>query len=145
MATFIRFPSCFCITPFDSSIIITRFSSMAHGSWTGNRGDIIASSISGRAYWFSRRTEKEGRDHQLHWTWKRRRCVTWPKFETWSWLYVGSFKYAELFQGGKIGNFRRICLCAGVQVMQVGNIVRFSFCYLLTKELALAILGASSL
>jgi sugar porter (SP) family MFS transporter len=28
------------------------------------------------------------------------------------------FKYAELFKGGKIGNFRRICLCAGVQIMQ---------------------------
>lgn len=30
----------------------------------------------------------------------------------------GPFKYKELIQGGPLGNFRRICLCSGIQVMQ---------------------------
>ncbi|KAJ7055634.1 general substrate transporter [Mycena amicta] len=30
----------------------------------------------------------------------------------------GPFRYSELFQGGPVGNFRRICLCIGVNVMQ---------------------------
>ncbi|KAI0071993.1 general substrate transporter [Panus rudis PR-1116 ss-1] len=30
----------------------------------------------------------------------------------------GPFKYRELLQGGKIGNFRRVCLCIAVNVMQ---------------------------
>ncbi|KAG7087390.1 hypothetical protein E1B28_013361 [Marasmius oreades] len=30
----------------------------------------------------------------------------------------GPFRYRELFEGGPIGNFRRICLCIGVNVMQ---------------------------
>ncbi|PIL23206.1 MFS general substrate transporter [Ganoderma sinense ZZ0214-1] len=30
----------------------------------------------------------------------------------------GPFRYRELLQGGKLGNFRRICLCIGVNVMQ---------------------------
>ncbi|KAK7685451.1 hypothetical protein QCA50_011314 [Cerrena zonata] len=30
----------------------------------------------------------------------------------------GPFRYKELIQGGKIANFRRICLCSGVQLMQ---------------------------
>ncbi|KAH9888029.1 general substrate transporter [Cubamyces lactineus] len=30
----------------------------------------------------------------------------------------GPFRYRELLQGGPLGNFRRICLCVGVNVMQ---------------------------
>ncbi|KAJ7819184.1 general substrate transporter [Mycena olivaceomarginata] len=30
----------------------------------------------------------------------------------------GPFRYKELFEGGPLGNFRRICLCIGVNVMQ---------------------------
>lgn len=30
----------------------------------------------------------------------------------------GPFRYAELFQGGRIQNFRRMLLCAGINVMQ---------------------------
>ncbi|TDL25436.1 general substrate transporter [Rickenella mellea] len=30
----------------------------------------------------------------------------------------GPFRYSELLQGGNLGNFRRICLCIGVNVMQ---------------------------
>ncbi|KII90209.1 hypothetical protein PLICRDRAFT_159619 [Plicaturopsis crispa FD-325 SS-3] len=30
----------------------------------------------------------------------------------------GPFRYMELFQGGPLGNFRRMCLCMGVNVMQ---------------------------
>ena len=30
----------------------------------------------------------------------------------------GPFRYRELLQGGPLGNFRRICLCIGVNVMQ---------------------------
>jgi MFS family permease len=30
----------------------------------------------------------------------------------------GPFRYSELFQGGKIANFRRICICCAVQAMQ---------------------------
>ncbi|KAH7922505.1 general substrate transporter [Leucogyrophana mollusca] len=30
----------------------------------------------------------------------------------------GVFRYRELLQGGPLGNFRRICLCAGVNIMQ---------------------------
>ncbi|KAF8153924.1 general substrate transporter [Crassisporium funariophilum] len=30
----------------------------------------------------------------------------------------GPFRYMELFEGGKIQNFRRICLCIGINVMQ---------------------------
>ncbi|EGO02899.1 hypothetical protein SERLA73DRAFT_165828 [Serpula lacrymans var. lacrymans S7.3] len=30
----------------------------------------------------------------------------------------GPFRYAELLQGGPLGNFRRICLCIGINVMQ---------------------------
>ncbi|KAH7908841.1 general substrate transporter [Hygrophoropsis aurantiaca] len=30
----------------------------------------------------------------------------------------GPFQYKELLQGGPLGNFRRICLCAGVNIMQ---------------------------
>ncbi|KAK7685453.1 hypothetical protein QCA50_011316 [Cerrena zonata] len=30
----------------------------------------------------------------------------------------GPFKYRELLEGGRLGNFRRICLCIGVNVMQ---------------------------
>ncbi|THU80850.1 general substrate transporter [Dendrothele bispora CBS 962.96] len=30
----------------------------------------------------------------------------------------GPFRYRELLQGGPIGNFRRICLCIGINVMQ---------------------------
>ncbi|KAJ6542846.1 general substrate transporter [Mycena capillaripes] len=30
----------------------------------------------------------------------------------------GPFQYKELFQGGPLGNFRRICLCIGINVMQ---------------------------
>lgn len=30
----------------------------------------------------------------------------------------GPFRYSELLQGGPLGNFRRICLCIGVNVMQ---------------------------
>jgi hypothetical protein len=30
----------------------------------------------------------------------------------------GPFRYSELFQGGKIQNFRRVCLCCAINVMQ---------------------------
>ncbi|KAG8215445.1 MFS-type transporter [Butyriboletus roseoflavus] len=30
----------------------------------------------------------------------------------------GPFRYAELIQGGPLGNLRRMCLCAGVNIMQ---------------------------
>ncbi|KAH7908218.1 general substrate transporter [Hygrophoropsis aurantiaca] len=30
----------------------------------------------------------------------------------------GPFRYAELIQGGPLGNFRRMCLCAGINIMQ---------------------------
>ena len=30
----------------------------------------------------------------------------------------GPFRYSELLEGGPLGNFRRICLCIGVNVMQ---------------------------
>ncbi|KIJ64328.1 hypothetical protein HYDPIDRAFT_175665 [Hydnomerulius pinastri MD-312] len=30
----------------------------------------------------------------------------------------GPFRYVELIQGGPLGNFRRMCLCAGVNIMQ---------------------------
>lgn len=30
----------------------------------------------------------------------------------------GPFRYRELLEGGKIQNFRRICLCIGINVMQ---------------------------
>jgi len=30
----------------------------------------------------------------------------------------GDFKYKELFQNGELQNFRRICLCFGIQLMQ---------------------------
>lgn len=33
----------------------------------------------------------------------------------------GPFHYSELLEGGKIGNFRRICLCIAVNVMQQGT------------------------
>lgn len=33
-------------------------------------------------------------------------------------LFEGPFRYRELLQGGPLGNFRRICLCVGVNVMQ---------------------------
>ncbi|KAF8575724.1 general substrate transporter [Ramaria rubella] len=42
----------------------------------------------------------------------------------------GPFKYAELFQRGKIGNFRRICLCIGINVMQVASLILHLFSYL---------------
>lgn len=31
---------------------------------------------------------------------------------------LGPFKYSELLEGGPLGNFRRICLCIGINVMQ---------------------------
>lgn len=35
------------------------------------------------------------------------------------WFHItGPFKYRELIQGGRIVNFRRMCLCIGVSVMQ---------------------------
>lgn len=30
----------------------------------------------------------------------------------------GKFRYSELFEGGRIANFRRICICCAVQAMQ---------------------------
>ena len=31
---------------------------------------------------------------------------------------AGDFRYMELFQGGEMQNFRRMCLCFGIQMMQ---------------------------
>lgn len=33
----------------------------------------------------------------------------------------GDFSYKELFQNGELQNFRRICLCFGIQLMQQVN------------------------
>lgn len=36
---------------------------------------------------------------------------------------AGPFRYKELLEGGKIGNFRRIVLCAAIQFMQVRDAI----------------------
>ena len=46
----------------------------------------------------------------------------------------GPFRYRELLQGGQLGNFRRICLCIGVNVMQqfTGCVARWVLCRVLS-------------
>jgi hypothetical protein len=42
----------------------------------------------------------------------------------------GDFRHRELFEGGELQNFRRICLCFGIQVMQQVRVSKALLCAL---------------
>lgn len=42
---------------------------------------------------------------------------------------LGPFRYKELLENGPIGNFRRICLCIGINVMQQFTGYVLEVCY----------------
>ncbi|KIY62664.1 general substrate transporter [Cylindrobasidium torrendii FP15055 ss-10] len=65
----------------------------------------------------------------------------------------GPFQYKELFEGGPLGNFRRICLCIGINVMQQftgSNMINYLAPIVyqntmgLTRNLSLILGGATS-
>lgn len=122
-----RIPSCIRFMSLDTNLYASRQSALVHGTRDERGRNSDSGMVGGQGFCGS---SGSGAEEEGNWSIIGSRECRWYVIETYSlstrtsldnidqMQLAGPFRYSELIQGGKIANFRRMCLCSGVQVMQ---------------------------